>query len=312
MPASRCLLRCRSVRTRGFTLIEILVVVAIMALLVAILIPSLKNARTQARRTVCLNNMHQLAVGLGSYQAASRMRVPQWVDQSEGPTDGIALWVPGSPGHPTRLGMLYPHYVGKNENVFYCPDASDNGLMNKGSNRAVKTLYPWSNWGTNSWAYGSYEYRPRYYHGNPATAWVTVPSEKRRASIASDAFAGSWDSYGPYPAHSAIQGRPRTLYYNVAYTDGSGRAVKDNVRKGGVAPFGDEFMTRAPGPMQNANAAHGKEYTPLLPATLDGWNPPVPANQQHREMLINGLQPTGTPYTAQAWIERAWLFFDKQ
>ncbi len=47
-------------RRRGFTLIEILVVVAIIALLVAILVPTLAKARFAARRTMCLHNMQAL------------------------------------------------------------------------------------------------------------------------------------------------------------------------------------------------------------------------------------------------------------
>jgi len=47
--------------SQGFTLIEVLVVVAIIALLITILAPSLAKARAQAQRTICLNNQKQLA-----------------------------------------------------------------------------------------------------------------------------------------------------------------------------------------------------------------------------------------------------------
>lgn len=51
----------------GFTLIELLVVVAIIALLLAVLLPSLKGARQQARQAVCLSNVRQLHVANTSY-----------------------------------------------------------------------------------------------------------------------------------------------------------------------------------------------------------------------------------------------------
>jgi len=58
---------------RAFTLIEILVVVAIIALLVAILLPSLTKAREAARNTVCKSNMKQIMMGHVLYQADNKV-----------------------------------------------------------------------------------------------------------------------------------------------------------------------------------------------------------------------------------------------
>lgn len=52
----------------GFTLIEVLVVVAIIALLVSILLPSLKTARESGRAAVCASNLHQVGIALTTYE----------------------------------------------------------------------------------------------------------------------------------------------------------------------------------------------------------------------------------------------------
>ncbi len=70
--------RGRSARRAAFTLIEVLVVVAIIALLVAILLPSLALVRERARTTVCASGMKQALNGMLLAQAESQMRRDQW------------------------------------------------------------------------------------------------------------------------------------------------------------------------------------------------------------------------------------------
>jgi len=57
---------------RGFTLIEVLVVVAIVALLVSILLPALTRAREQTRQVTCLSRLHQILAATGMYMSQNR------------------------------------------------------------------------------------------------------------------------------------------------------------------------------------------------------------------------------------------------
>lgn len=61
-------------QARAFTLLELLVVVAVIALLVSVLLPSLHKAREQAKRVVCQSNERTIGVAAQSYIQAERER----------------------------------------------------------------------------------------------------------------------------------------------------------------------------------------------------------------------------------------------
>src|ERR1041385_7866302 len=63
-------------RSKGFTLVELLVVIGIIALLVGILLPTLGKARSAANRVKCLSNMRQLATALFLYATEAHGSFP--------------------------------------------------------------------------------------------------------------------------------------------------------------------------------------------------------------------------------------------
>jgi len=185
-------------RKAGFTLIELLVVIAIIAILAAMLLPALANAKLQAQKTQCVNNLKQLGLASRMYYDDNKTFIGPI---SNNPDDSKGDW----------MGTMLSYY-GKSTNLIICPCAPDRGNKNNAVNPPGMADSAWhwtlsspvyaASYGYNKWLESSqiYGYDPRNFNQDTA---ISHPS-------ATPVFTDSaWINFYP-----EVTDTPATSFYD--------------------------------------------------------------------------------------------------
>lgn len=168
-PIKRLLMRV--IRIRGFTIVELLVAIGIVAILAALILPAVQAAREAARKTQCRSNLKQIGLALQNYVDAHRVfPLNTSFTHDVGPNSACRSWMQGilpfleeqalhdeiDPSLSITQNMPWP---AEPIAVYQCPSSGDPDVINLRSDMSDETLLGVTNYkacaGSN-WGWGNF------------------------------------------------------------------------------------------------------------------------------------------------------------
>jgi prepilin-type N-terminal cleavage/methylation domain-containing protein/prepilin-type processing-associated H-X9-DG protein len=199
---------------RGFTLVELLVSIGIIAVLIGMLMPTLQVVHSRALRVSCASNLRQLFCAVQAYSYASGDSVPLGYDYYSG--SNYVAFNNAISGHPRQiLGLLDNLNLLNIPSIAFCPAEVDTHF-----------LYDTQN---NPWPLGSASYPDSFvgYGTRPNVNWegcLTVPSPLPKLTQLPPHTAILADTFPTWSALATRHGDG----VNVCYSDGSVNYVPAN------------------------------------------------------------------------------------
>ncbi len=219
----------RTKKPSGFTLVELLVVIGIIAVLISLLLPALNQAREAANRAACLSNLRQIGQMFHLYANENKDQIALGVRSNVYQDNYTIRYLPEK-----TFYSWGPYYVAgymKAPRVMYCPASVGDlfhdydGPSNPWTPEAPGTINPWVRAG--------YGIRPMAHDGRPVLWRTATPQPIDRPVV-----DGSNVVWAPYPKLSKFKQRAlatdlfptphRVLWrhkkgINVVYADGSAK-----------------------------------------------------------------------------------------